>query len=216
MKGECQLSQWKNRLRGLGACVVVGGMLTLVPAAASAKSSLSGAGSSAVSAAKAGCVAPTITQPFLPLGDDNEYALVPGESYDNLSGNGWTLTGGGRIVMRTLYDGTQGSVLDLPAGATAVSPPMCVTEQDPTARAMVRNIAGSAGVDISVTYLGGSSVSTGNIEGSSGAWSLSRTVDIHPSSVSGWQLAQFTFIPHGNGSSDYQIYNFYVDPRMMG
>ena len=202
----------------MAACVAAGAILTLVPAAASAQSNSSadtGSSAAAIAAAKANCTAAAVTQPFAPFGDANWYALAPGESYDNLSGSGWTLTGGAKIVTSTLYDGTRGSVLDLPGTGTAVSPPMCVTEQDPTARAMVQNIAGAAGVDISVTYLGGSSVSTGNIKGSGGSWSLSRTVNIHPGNVSGWQLAQFTFIPHGNSSSEYRIYNFFVDPRMV-
>ena len=212
-----------RRLRG--ACVTAAALAAFAPAAfapasANAKTSSSTSQMTAaeVAAAEANCTPPAVTQPFLPFGDANEYALVPGQSCDNFSGSGWSLSDGASIVSATLYDGSSGNVLLLPAGASAVSPPMCITNQDPTARAMIRDVAGSAGVDITVTYLGpgGSSTNTGNIKGSAGTWSLARTVNIHPSSVSGWQLAQFTFTPHGDGSSEYQIYNFYADPRMAG
>jgi hypothetical protein len=206
-----------------GASLAVAALLAVVPAAASAKPSSSTtsapkATTSALAAAQASCTPPALTQPFLSFGDDSEYALVPGENYDNLSGSGWMLTGGAHIVNATLSDGTQGSVLDLPAGSTAISPPTCVTNQDPTARTMVQDLAGSAGVNVVVGYLSdnGLSVSTGNIQGSAGGWSVSPIIDIHPSSVSGWQLAQFVFTPNGKGPSEYRIYNFYIDPRIVG
>lgn len=163
------------------------------------------------------CTPPTVTQPFAAFGDLNYYTLAPGQAPDAFSGEGWTLTGKAKIISTRLQDGTQGEVLDLPSGSRAVSPPMCLTNLDPTARTMVRNVAGSAGLDIKVTYLTrhGHSVSTGNIKGRRGAWALSRTVHIHPSPTIGWQLARFTLVPHGSRRSDYRVYDFYVDPRMV-
>jgi hypothetical protein len=206
-----------------GAGLAVAALLGIVPAAASAQPSSSKttapeATTSALAAAVASCTPPSLTQSFLPFGDDSEYALVPGESYDNLFGSGWTLTGRAHIVSATLYDGTQGSVLDLPAGSSAISPPTCVTNQDPTVRTMVQDLAGSAGVNLVVGYLSGNglSFSTGNIQGAAGGWSVSPIINIHPSSVSGWQLAQFVFTPNGNSPSEYRIYNFYIDPRIVG
>ncbi len=170
------------------------------------------------SSSTASCTAPAVSQPFAGFGDHHNYALVPGEAPDSFSGTGWKLTGHASITTARLYDGSEGSVLDLPAGATAVSPPVCLTNLDPTARAMVQDLAGSAGVDIRVTYLRahGTNRSTGNLKGRrSGKWALSRTVRIHPSSTSGWQLARFTFIARGGHSAHYRLYDFYVDPRMV-
>ncbi len=162
------------------------------------------------------CIAPTLTQAFLSFNDSNEYALVPGESNDSFAGIGWTLSGGAKIITTTLQDGTSGSVLVLPSGAKAVSPAMCVTNQYPTARAMVRDVAGSAGVATYVAYLASSSaslVSTGGLNGSGTAWTLSPVLNIDPSSVTGWQLATFTLTAGGTGS-EYELYNLYIDPRM--
>jgi hypothetical protein len=158
-----------------------------------------------------------LSRPFVAYGDHNQYTLAPGQTPGAFTGQGWTLSGGARIVRARLADGTDGTVLDLPTGSKAVSPAMCLTNLDPTARTMVNNLAGSAGVDIRVTYLTrhGHAVSTGNVKGRRANWSLSRVVRIHPSATAGWQLARFTLVPHGSTRADYRIYNFYVDPRMV-
>lgn len=165
--------------------------------------------------ATASCTAPLLTEPFASIGDTNSYALLPGESADALTGGGWLLSGGAKLVTTTLADKTTGSVLDLPSGATAVSPPMCVTNAYPTARVTVRNIAGSTGVGLNVAYLSAnpSLVSTGTITGSRNAWTVTAPININPSTASGWQLAWFAFAGSGTGAEN-QIYNVYVDPRM--
>ena len=220
---------------GLGASIAAAALVAAVPAAAARSPQSASAPSTGVSAPATpvttthgakpapapvpttACTPPAVSQPFTAFGDRNHYTLAPGQAADAFTGTGWTLTGGARVVSSRLQDGTQGTVLDLPAGARAVSPPMCVTNLDPTARAMVRDLSGSAGVDVRVTYLTrhGHTVSTGNVKGRAHAWSLSRTVRIHPSSTSGWQLATFTLVPRGNRHADYRVYDFYVDPRMV-
>ncbi len=169
-----------------------------------------------VAASLSTCTAPALTQPFLSFGDLSWYAIAPGESYDDLTGSGWTLAGGARIATTKRYDGTTGDVLDLPHGATATSPAMCVSSAYPTARTMVRDVSGSAGVSMSVAYVSSTSTastSTSTIRGLHAAWSLSPVVNIKPSKVNGWLLARFTFVATGVTGED-QLYNFYVDPRM--
>jgi len=164
--------------------------------------------------AASGCSAPTLSAPFVAFGDTNLYALVPGQAADMFSGTGWTMTGGATIVTTTLYDGSKGNVLDLPSGATAVSPPMCVDNTYPTARAMERTVAGgNAGVTVSVTYSVTGTTNIGDFKGGPGAWSPSKTVNIQSTDLTTPQLAQFTFVGKSN-KSDYQLYDFYVDPRM--
>src|SRR5438876_610747 len=92
------------------------------------------------------CATPEYSKTFLYAGDGNLYTPIPGESYDNLAGEGWELSGGARIATETLSDGASGQVLDLPSGSKAVSPVICVTAQYPTARGIVRNVKGSQGV----------------------------------------------------------------------
>ncbi|MFL5828752.1 MAG: hypothetical protein ACJ76X_02440 [Solirubrobacteraceae bacterium] len=162
-------------------------------------------------------MSPTLTQTFASFGDTNWYALAPGETYNRFTATGWVLTGGARVVSTTLSDGTPSQVLDLPSGSTASSPLMCVTSDYPTARAMVRNVAGSAGVNVSVAYptWGGSGIEqgTGIIRSATTAWSLSRSFQIVPGNQPGWQLAQFKLVATGT-QSEYQLYNLYIDPRM--
>jgi hypothetical protein len=159
------------------------------------------------------CAAPTLTQPFLSIGDKNLYSLAPGETADNFAGTGWSLTGGARIIQTQLADGTTGSVLDLPSGASATSPQTCVTADYPTARTMVRDVVGSEGVKVGVSYAGGAVQTGGTVHGQQSAWTASGKFNVQPSSQAGWQLAQFVFVAGGK-TSEFEIYDFYVDPRM--
>ena len=65
---------------------------------------------------------------------------------------------------------------------------------------------------MTVTYLGTKQKSGGFLSSTSSAWSLATPVDLNPSSTTGWQLAQFTFVAANKG--EYQLSNFYVDPKM--
>lgn len=163
------------------------------------------------------CSTPVFSQPFLSLGDRNWYTLVPGQSDNNFDGAGWTLSGGARIVTTRLADGSTSSVLDLPSGSKAVSPTICVTSSYPTARAMVRNVVGSEGVFFYVSYQGTSTwetpKNTGQVHGSGTAWTAVTPVNLQPYNAAGWQPMRITLVPGGK-TSDFQLYNLYVDPRM--
>jgi len=170
------------------------------------------------------CAAPALTQPFLSWQDTNWYALAPGQTADSFNGAGWLLSGGAKIVTKSLADGTTGSVLDMPPGSRAVSPTVCLTSDYPDARMMVSNLSGSNGgnVGFSVSYAGTSSATTpvqtgtfkttGN-QGVSGGWELSDPVALAPSSSAGWQPMQITLTP--SGSKDFAVYDLYLDPRML-
>ncbi len=163
------------------------------------------------------CGAPQLSQPFLTAKDSNWYALAPGESSDGFDGTGWTLSGGAAIQPGQLADGSTGSVLDLPSGGVAISPPMCVSSDYPTARTMVRNATGGDGVQVYVGYAGTKTEAqpqgSGQVHGNRTGWTTSPAFGIHPGSRSGWQLVRFTLVGGGK-TSDFQIYDFYVDPRM--
>jgi hypothetical protein len=163
------------------------------------------------------CVAPYVSQPFLSVNDTNLYALLPGETPDNFAGAGWTLVDGARIVSATLADGQTGSVLDLPSGSVAISPPICITSSYPTARTEVQNVRGAEGVFFNVSYAQANGWSaprnTGQVHGRLSNWTLSDPINIQPSNAPGWQLVRFGFLP-GGSHSDFRIYNFFVDPRM--
>ena len=118
----------------------------------------------------------------------------------------------------TLADGTTGQVLDLPSGATAVSPVICVTSQYPVARAEIRDLVGSEGVSFNVEYLGTNTANnpknTGQIHSNKGAaWDASGQVNIQPSGTAGWQQMRLVLTGKGK-TSDFQLYNLYIDPRL--
>ncbi len=200
-------------LRVIGAAIV----LTAVAAAPALADPTVNWSSLAVSVDTTSCSTPLFSQPFAGYKDSNYYALAPGQAPDAFLGAGWTLTGGAHFVTTTLADGTQGQVLDVPSGATAVSPPMCVTNAYPTARTMVRDTAGGAGLQMFVDYTAngawGKGIATGSVHGPGSAWGASGVINIHAGNGLGWQEARFGFVG-GGGGNDTQIYNFYVDPRM--
>lgn len=160
----------------------------------------------------ASCTDPSLTQPFLSAGDANWYTLAPGETPGSFNGDGWTLTGGASIQANGA-----GAVLDLPSGAQAISPPMCVASDYPTARTMVRDVVGAEGVQVSVAYWGTKTATAaqavGQVHGQKSAWTLSNPVNIHPGNLPGWQLVRFALTPGGT-RSDFQVYDFWVDPHM--
>jgi hypothetical protein len=173
--------------------------------------------SATASANPSQCGTPEFSQPFLYAGDENQYTPLPGESYDGFAGEGWALTGGAHVVSTTLSDGSTGQVLDLPSGSKAVSPVICVTAHYPTARAIVRDVKGSEGVFFYVEYEGtntwGHAKNTGQIHGEHSEWTLVTPVNMQPENNANWQPMRITLIPGGK-TSDFEVYNLYVDPRM--
>jgi hypothetical protein len=163
------------------------------------------------------CSTPAFSQPFLSIGDSNWYTLVPGQTSNSFDGAGWTLSGGAKIVTTRLADGFTSSVLDLPSGSRAVSRTICVTSSYPTARAMVRNVVGSEGVFFYVSYQGTSTwdtpKNTGQVHGSGTAWTPVTPVNLQPYNTAGWQPMRITLVPGGK-TSEFQLYNLWVDPRM--
>jgi hypothetical protein len=196
-----------GRVAGV-ASVVIAASLAAVPAL--------GATATGPPTPTASCRAPTLSQPFLNLGDSHYYTLAPGGAFADPSGGGWTFSGGAKIVKSVQPDGTIGNVLNLPSKAVAVSPVMCITSSYPRARLSVRNVVGSEGVFFYVSYADGgrwtTPKNTGHFNGQKTAWTLSNPLNIQPDHVAGWQQVRFTFIAGGT-TSDFQVKNFWVDPR---
>ena len=163
------------------------------------------------------CSAPAFSQPFASLGDANYYTLAPGQSVGNFDGSGWMLSGGASITTSVLAAGRAGSVLDLPSGSQAVSPPICVTSDYPSARTQIRDVVGGEGVQFYVSYDATKSwvkpQNTGQIHSQGNQWSVSNPINLHPPKSSGWQIVRFTLVPGGK-TSDFQVSDFWIDPRM--
>jgi hypothetical protein len=208
-----------SRLRSsrLGAAAAAVGATLVLSAGASGPADAAGI------AAPAWCSNPVLTQPFLAWGDQSYYTLVRGQGDSGFVGNGWTMTGGARVVTTQLSDGTTGGVLDLPSGANALSPIVCVNSSYPDARMLVNDVSGDEGVEVDVSYLNMDSwipswtqpVDLGAVNGGQSTWALSDPVDLPTPADDGWQLARFTFAAGGT-SSEFQIYDFYLDPYSRG
>ena len=165
----------------------------------------------------ASCAAGNFSQPLLGLKDKSYYTLAPGGAFDSDTTDGWQFSGGASIVPAPQSDGGVGNVLDLPSGSQATSPPMCITTDYPTARAAIRNVVGKDGVSFNVQYYRDGAwtdpKNNGQFHGEKMGWSLSPRLNIHPYKTTGWQQVRFTFLAGGT-AGDFQVDDFWVDPRL--
>ncbi len=166
----------------------------------------------------ASCEGETFTQPFEAFGDNNLYTLVAGSQFAGAE-EGWTLSGGAKLVTSSHPDGSTGSVLQLPKGAQAVSPPTCVTLLYPTARVW---LAGNRGVvKTQVVYSTAKSVAVARTVAklqAEGSWSPSPTFEVRPQlggNAEGPRPVRFVFTARGSAKeSSSELYELYIDPRM--
>lgn len=169
------------------------------------------------------CPSVTLTQPFLPWGDSSYNELAPGGDFE-ASPAGWALSGGAARTSGSESYGVTGKVgaysLALPAGATALSPQMCVTSSYPWFRLFVKSATASSSVRVEVVYQGLLGLVSGLLTPSSG---------LAPSSS--WQptarLSTAATIPTLLGTAELQlrftgltgtsqIDDVYVDPNGRG
>jgi hypothetical protein len=192
-----------TRARSLAARLAFAGVLAATCGLSAASPTLAATAPS--------CTEGTLLQPFLSYGDSNTYVLPGGESFDDFAGRGWTLSGSAQIIKTTLADGQIGQVLDMPYGAVAISPTVCLSSDYPTARTMIRDVVGAQGVMFYINYAGMPGwKNTGQLHGPS-TWTLSGNANLQTSGLTGWTLGQFEFANVSPGT-DTEIYNFYVDP----
>jgi hypothetical protein len=175
--------------------------------------------SAAPALAAATCEGQTFSQPFAAWSDYNYYTLVQGGAFNSAS-EGWELKGGAQVIQTVRPNGKTGGVLNLPSGSTAVSPPVCVTLQYPTARVWVRDVKGAEGVAVGVAYAGTPTATTpknvGQVHGQQNSWTLSDPINLQPQSTGpNEETRQVRFVLVAGGqTSDFQLYGLYVDPRM--
>ena len=115
--------------------------------------------SAAVTPASAGlglaCAAST-SNPFAGWSDNANYVLLPDGGFEG-GASGWDLSGGARAVAGNdpfyVHAKTDKNSLSLPAGASATSPPMCISLLSGKMRFVVRGDSG-ASVKVQVIYRG--------------------------------------------------------------
>jgi hypothetical protein len=180
--------------------------------------------------AQAACPAQPSSQVFFPWGGDTAlYRPVAGSSFE-AGAPGWTLTGAAAVVTDHSpwnLQGPNAHSLELPAGASATTPPVCVDSSTPTARLFgvtpVRMplISGSS-LKVEVLYgdptRGGQSVKALGTLPDELAWDATRKVslakgqlNLKPDST-GNTYIRYRFTPlYG---TTWRIDDVYVDPRL--
>ena len=91
------------------------------------------------------CANPKLTQPFLPWLDPMQYVLAPDGGFEG-NAEDWRLRNGADVVRGNesfhVRDEDDRRSLELPAGASARSPVMCVGLERPTVRFFARRTSG--------------------------------------------------------------------------
>jgi hypothetical protein len=121
--------------------------------------------------AEATCAPRSFTAVFAPRGDSALYTLAPAGNIESAA-NGWTLTGGAPLVAGSSPFASGKSSLSLPAGASALSPPICVEKGYPSWRFAGKSAGGK--VAIEVIYPDKTKASKAVVPGA--AWGLSPVI----------------------------------------
>jgi hypothetical protein len=132
----------------------------------------------AAPAAQAACPDQPLSRPFTPWLDFARYQLAPDGSFAD-GAAGWTLGNGASV---------SGGALSIPAGAAAVSPPICVTPAHPTLRFFTRG----TGTLVTSVIANGVELPVGTVVGLGNAWNPSP-IQLIVLNLLGEQDVQFRF-----------------------
>jgi len=161
-------------------------------------------------------------QVFKPWGDQHSYVLAPDGGFE-AGGQGWTLSGGAGAVEENepfdLGGAADSRSLSLPAGSTAVSPPICMSLDTPSFRLVARNSGNpSSGLRVEATYplLGLVRTKTVSTVYGSSTWAPSQQMStvLSLSTIVGTVIPsaiQIRITPLGSGGK-WQVDDLYVDP----
>jgi hypothetical protein len=170
-----------------------------------------------------GCVADhQLSRPFSAWGDFNDYALSPGGDFES-GAAGWWLPGAAVTAGNQPFTiGTTGKTsLRIPAGASAVSAPMCIDSTFPHFRVFARNLGTlKSTLRAEVLFLNSKgeikATASGQILAGSTAWfpsdSLKIGVVFNSALAGGAAPVAFRFTAPKDAA--WQIDDLYVDPYM--
>jgi hypothetical protein len=182
-------------------------VLAVAPAAHAAQATTTGA---------AAC-AHTLSTVFAAFGDRGYYTLVPNGHFETGTA-GWTL-GGARIVADQAgfkLGGVAGrSSLELPAGTTVTSAPVCAAKAYKTFRFVARSVTGGqASLDVEVLYADGKVKSGGTLKPTK-VWAPTPVLQISQGALdlqaTGTTQVRFRFRAR---SAAVRIDDVYIDPRL--
>jgi len=171
------------------------------------------------SVAEAACTSQATSNPFEGFGDNANYVLAPGGSFET-GAPGWSLSDASIVEGNESFAVAGGShSLALEAGGGAVSPSFCISSEYPTFRIFDRQLSGSSSSSLSVSVrwvdVLGITVETnaGSIP-QSGAWAPSPVLKLANTSPlwlpGGSADVSLDFQVHGHGS--WAIDDVYLDP----
>jgi hypothetical protein len=180
----------------------------------------------AISAVGAGaaqaCSYTGAAQVFKPWGDQHSYVLAPDGGFES-GGLGWYLGSGAKTVEGNeafyLNGASDSRSLALPAGSTAISPPICMSLDTPSFRLVARNSGdANSGLRVEATYalLGLVRTKTVSTVYGNSNWAPSQQMStvLSLSTIVGTVIPsaiQIRITPLGSGGN-WQVDDLYIDP----
>jgi hypothetical protein len=161
-------------------------------------------------------------QVFKPWGDNHNYVLAPDGGFE-AGGAGWSLNNGAATVDGNesfyLNDASDSRSLSLPAGSSAVSPPICMSIDTPVFRFLAKNTGDpAAGLKVEATYtlLGVLRTKTLSTVKSGSSWAPTQELStvLTLSTVVGTLIPsaiQIKITPVGSGGQ-WTVDDLYIDP----
>jgi hypothetical protein len=160
-------------------------------------------------------------QKFSSWGDGHSYVLAPDGGFEN-GAAGWTLGGGATTVAGNesyfLNSKSDSNSLALPAGSSAVSPPLCMSLETPVLRMFARNTGDPASkLKVELTYKLGIVRTAASYTFTAGSsWAPTQEI----STVGTLAPLLGTLIPSTinvrisplDSKGNWQVDDFYVDP----
>ncbi len=172
-------------------------------------------------ASRSTCEQPSYVNPYTGIDDSRTYVLAPGGAFADASAPSWQLAGGARV---------DGGSLVLPAGASAISPGMCVDLDYPHLR-FAHQVVGAKASDmeirVEVVYPQLAQpewVEVKHFDGKKGdavqsGRRISPDVDLKPQ-LGGklWGARdvalRFTAVQKSKTPAEYHVDDVFIDPRM--
>jgi hypothetical protein len=193
--------------RGRFAVLLASAMLALAAFAGSAQAACSYSGAEKV---------------FSPWGDQRSYVLAPDGGFE-AGGSGWQLNRGATVAEGNesyyLNDAGDSKSLSLPAGSSAVSPPVCMAIDTPSFRLVARNSGDPSSqlrVEASYKLLGLIRTKTAGTLRAGSTWAPTQSVStvLTLSTIVGTLIPsaiEIRFTPL-DSSGKWQVDDVYIDP----
>jgi hypothetical protein len=162
------------------------------------------------------CDTGALSHVFAPWGDRALYTLAPGGDFETAA-EGWTLDGPALIAADSSPFQLGASLgvgsLELGAGATALSPPICVQRGFPTFRFMARSVGVEDGLlTVELVYSDGVVKPVGQLA-SDADWAPTRRVSLAQGRCSRRRGSASVQLRFSLATGTVRVDDVYVDPR---